>query len=127
MRDATAAGRRKRVIEICAALPEVTVRDSGRHIKFEVRGKTVAYYLNDHHGDGRIALCCKVPPGENTRMISGDPERCFMPSYLGPKGWVGLRIDLRRIDWGEVERLIGDSYQLTAPRRLAALARSGSP
>jgi hypothetical protein len=108
--------RRARLIEICMALPEVTMRD-GEQIKFDVRGKTVAYYLNDHHGDDVVAICCKAPPGEHTRMITAAPDRYFMPSYLGPKGWVGLRIDRKTIDWPEVERLIRDSYALVAPRR----------
>jgi hypothetical protein len=32
-----------------------------------------------------------------------------------------LRVDGKSIDWGEVERLVRDSYLLTAPKRLAAL------
>lgn len=117
---ATVAKRRARIVAICMGLPEVTMRD-GKHIKFEVRGKTVAYYLNDHHGDGVVSICCKAPPGEHTRMIKNDPDRYFIPPYLGPKGWVGLRVDGRSIDWGEVERLVRDSYALVAPKRLAAI------
>ena len=117
---ATVAKRRARIVAICMALPEVTMRD-GPHIKFEVRGKTVAYYLNDHHGDGMVTLCLKTAPGEHTRMIKAKPERFVMPAYLGPRGWVGMRVDGKSIDWGEVERLVRDSYLLTAPKRLAAL------
>jgi phosphoribosylglycinamide formyltransferase-1 len=105
-------------VQICVALPEATHR-GGQHSKFELRGRTFAYYLFDHHGDGKVALCVKVPPGEQSRMIAGDPERYFSPAYLGSKGWVALRIDTPRIDWREVEALLTESYRLVAPKALA--------
>jgi hypothetical protein len=112
--------RRQRIIAICEGLPEVTSRIQA-HIKFEVRGKTVAYYLNDHHGDGRVAINIKVPAGQQQALIAAYPDRFFYPAYLGAKGWLGLYVDLKRIDWDEVTDLITESYRLTAPKRLAAL------
>ena len=50
-----------------------------------------------------------------------------MPPYVGPKGWIGIYLDGRRLDWGEVEHLIEQSYQLVAPRRPAALAARRDP
>ena len=41
-----------------------------------------------------------------------------MPPYVGPKGWVGLYIDLADVDWGEVTELLGDAYRLAAPKTL---------
>ena len=111
-------GRRTKLIAVCEALPEATL--SGEtHIKFAVRAKTFAYYLHNHHGDGRVAICCKVSPGEQDMLIRHDPERFFMPAYLGAKGWIGLRIDLPRIDWDEVQQLVTDSYRMVAPKLLA--------
>jgi phosphoribosylglycinamide formyltransferase-1 len=43
-----------------------------------------------------------------------------MPAYIGPRGWVALRLDRGAIDWKEVAELVAGSYQLTAPKRLAA-------
>jgi len=37
--------------------------------------------------------------------------------YVGPKGWVGMRLD-RRVDWREVALLVTRSYRMTAPKRL---------
>jgi hypothetical protein len=45
-----------------------------------------------------------------------------MPAYVGPRGWVGLRLDRGRVDWKEVEELVTHSYQLIAPKRLAVTA-----
>lgn len=112
--------RRERFAQICLALPKVT-RRGGQHDKFSVGNRTVAYYLDDHHGDGRRAVCCKAPPGMHTFLVDSYPDRYFIPSYLGPKGWVGLWMDLRSVDWDEVAQLVMDSYLLVAPKRLVAL------
>ena len=60
---ATVEQRREQLVHICAALPEVII-SGDQHLAFLVRKKTFAYYLNDHHGDGRIVLCCKAYLGD---------------------------------------------------------------
>ncbi len=104
--------------EICHGLPEAT-SSPGQHVGFEVRGRRFAWYLDDHHGDGRLALVCKAPPGENAALAAADRARYFMPSYVGPKGWVGVWLDTGSVDWDRVEALVTDSYRLVAPKRLA--------
>ncbi len=42
-----------------------------------------------------------------------------MPSYVGPKGWVGVWLDTGSVDWDRVQALVTDSYRLVAPKRLA--------
>jgi hypothetical protein len=123
-----AADRRlARLTKICLALPETTRRLGGRHAAFLVRAKIFAYYLDDHHGDGIVALCCKVAPGENADLVALDPARFYLPPYIGPRGWVGLRLDAGEIDWQEAAELAADSYRLVAPKRLAALVRGLPP
>ncbi|MGQ0804107.1 MAG: MmcQ/YjbR family DNA-binding protein [Actinomycetota bacterium] len=113
---------RAEVKKICLALPEATEERTGRHAAYLVRNKKFAYYLDDHHGDGRVAVTTRAAPGENTALIASNPDRYFfMPSYIGPRGWVGLYLDLGRVDWDEVDELVIDSYLLVAPKRLAAL------
>jgi hypothetical protein len=41
-----------RLVGICTDLPEVTL-EGERQLCFAVRGRTFAYYLDDHHGDVR--------------------------------------------------------------------------
>src|ERR1700744_1472534 len=77
---------------ICRALPETSREDKGAHAAFLVRGKTFAWYLNNHHGDNMVSVCCKVLPGENQRLMESNPDRFFMPAYLGSRGWIGLRM-----------------------------------
>lgn len=115
--------RLDRVTRICKALPEASYELAGKHASYEVRKKTFAYYLNDHHGDGIIAVCAKVLPGDNAALIVAQPRKFYMPSYIGPRGWVALRLDIPGVDWGEVAELIRGSYRLVAPQKLAALVR----
>jgi hypothetical protein len=111
-----------RLRAICLALPEAIERPSGRHAAFLVRGKTFAYFLDDHHGDGRVALNCKSSPEMRDLLIGSDPERYFSPAYLGHRGWIGVRLDLAAATgWEEVADLVAESYRLIAPKRLVAL------
>jgi hypothetical protein len=113
--------RRQRLVDVCTGLPEVVAEGEG-HIRFAVRGKTFAYYLEDHHGDGRIAVCCKAPPGDQEALVAMDPERFYLPAHLARYGWISLRLDLPALDWEEVSELVVDSYRLVVPKRLAAVA-----
>ena len=94
---------------------------AGARVTRIVRKKTFAYHLDDHHGDGIVAVTCNVCAGDNVRLAAADPARFYIPAYVGPKGWVALRLDVGEIDWEEVAELLTGSYQLVAPKRLAAL------
>ena len=111
-----------RLTEICLALPETTRQSMGSHAGFQVRKKTFAYFLDNHHGDGIVAVTCKTALGENAERAAADPARFYLPAYLAPKGWVALRLDVGTIDWDEVAELVTESYRLIAPKRLAALS-----
>jgi len=110
-----------RLTAICVKLPEVSRQCYGEHAAFTVRKKTFAYYLDNHHGDGIVAVTCKVLPGDNTSLVAAQPARFYLPAYIASKGWVALRLDIGRIDWSEVRELITGSYQLIAPKPLSAL------
>jgi predicted DNA-binding protein (MmcQ/YjbR family) len=112
---------RSRVAKLCLALPEATAHsETGQHDAYLVRNKKFAYYLDDHHGDGRLALCCRAPAGENTARAAADPEHYFVPPYIGPRGWVGYYLDTRHVDWDVAADLIAESYAMVAPKRLLA-------
>jgi hypothetical protein len=105
------------------ALPEAERELQGSHAGFKVKKKTFAYFLNDHHGDGIVSVTCKVAPGDNTALVAAQPQRFYLPAYIGSRGWVALRLDRGEIDWDEVSELVSDSYRRTAPKRLAALVK----
>ncbi len=118
MPDAKTRERLERLSAICLALPEAVREDQGSHASFRVGKKVFAYYLNDHHGDGIVSICCKALPGDNERLIASNPRKFHMPAYIGPRGWVGLRLDRPTVDWSEVKELVHLSYMQTAPKKL---------
>ena len=122
-RKASEQERLHKLTDICLALPETTREDKGSHAAFLVRKKTFAYYLNDHHGDGIISVCCKVLPGENTFLVESGPRRFYLPAYIASRGWIGLRMDLPTLNWTEVKELVHGSYLQLAPTRLASLVK----
>ena len=121
MPQAPAAERLDRLTALCLALPEARREDKGDHAAFLVRKKTFAYYLNDHHGDGIVSVCCKVLPGENQHLVNANPRKFYLPAYIASRGWVGLRLDRASVDWSEVKELVRGSYMQVAPRKALAL------
>ena len=112
------ARRRARILEIVRGLPGAEI-EGDRHLGFTVRGKRFAWYLDDHHGDARVALHCKAGPGDGAALVEVHPERYHVPAYLGSKGWLGLWLDLAAIDWDEVAGILRDAYCLVAPKGLS--------
>jgi phosphoribosylglycinamide formyltransferase-1 len=106
-----------RLSAACLALAGATRTDQGDHAIFRVSGRVFAYLLNNHHGDGILGVCCKVLPGDNLRLIEANPRRFYFPPYIGPRGWVGLRLDLPTVGWAEVRELLHGSHLLAAPKK----------
>lgn len=106
-----------RLRAICLALPEAQEKEAWGDPTFRVCNKIFAM---EKRGDGRISLWCKAPSGSQAVLVGADPQRFFVPPYVGSKGWIGIRLD-KDPDWDEVTSLIKRSYKLIAPKRLAAL------
>lgn len=114
------AGALKQIRRICLALPEVNERLSHGSPTFFVRDKkTFVMFHDDHHGDGRLAIWCAAPPGAQADLVAEEPERFFVPAYVGHRGWLGMRLDIDP-DWDEVALMIEDAYRAVAPQTLIA-------
>jgi len=120
----TEDSRLAELTRIALALPEARRELCGRHAQFLIRKKTFAYFLDDHHGDGIVAVTCKVLPGDNKALAEAQPLRFYLPAYIASKGWVALRLDVGKVDWDEVRQLLLGSYVLIAPKRLAELVKA---
>src|SRR5687767_13087367 len=117
-----------RLSKICLSLPEATAEAFGSHTTFRVRKKVFAYYLVNHHGDGIIGIVVKADDGVQGQLVASDQEQFYVPAYLGPRGWVGARLD-RGPAWGVIETLVRDSFHLVAPKTVTsgAAARRARP
>jgi predicted DNA-binding protein (MmcQ/YjbR family) len=73
-----------------------------------------------HGMDARPSLWFKARPGVQPALVATEPNRYFVPPYVGHHGWVGVCLDAE-VDWAEVSDLVKESYRMTAPKRLLAL------
>lgn len=113
-----------RLRKLCLALPEAHEVEAWGEPTFRVRNKMFAVYAhpNNHHGGGRPAVWCKASPVNQRLMVEAAPERFFVPPYVGPSGWIGVWLD-GKIDWKELDDLLGDSYRMIAPKNLTRVPR----
>lgn len=115
----------ERIRRICLELPETSERLSHGAPTFFVRGKRAfLMVMTDHHGDGRVAIWCAAPEGIQQALVEADPERFFVPPYVGHRGWLGLRLE-RALDWDEFAGIAEDAYAEVAPAKLVEAARLG--
>ena len=109
---------------LALALPEAAERPShgspGFHIGGSGKGgKFFAYFWHNHHGDGETVVIVKTTGrDEQAMLIEMDPDCYYSPPYLGPSGWVAMRLDRVDTDWQRVGDRIAISWELIAPRRL---------
>lgn len=111
-----------RVRGLAMALPEADeVTSHGMPCFGIVKGKKFAYFTEDHHGDGKIAILVKISGAEEQAMlIELDGERYYRPAYFGD-GWVGVRLDRGDNDWDAVGEWLRKSWLAVAPKKLAGL------
>jgi len=112
-----------RIRDICLALPETSERLSHGAPTFFIRDKRAfLMVLDNHHGDGRHAAWCAAPEGVQNMLVEADPERFFVPPYVGHRGWLGVRLD-RGLDWDELAGIVEDAYAEVAPPKLLEAAQ----
>jgi len=98
----------------CLALPGVEERVNHGMPTFAVVRRTA--FCNLHHPAGdRPTLWFKAAPGTQTELVDQEPDRFFVPPYVGPRGWVGLRLDVD-LDWNEVAAVVEDAWRLVATK-----------
>src|SRR5258708_39662922 len=103
---------------ICMALPETTEQNEGSVGKpvFKVRDKIFAM---QHPMDERPSLWCKATPGLREMLLGSEPERYFVPPYVGSRGWIGVWLDVG-LEWGIIQELGEESYRKRGSKRLSA-------
>lgn len=102
---------------VCLALPEAAEDGGVGNPSFKVRSKIFAM---QHPMNERPSLWCKAPQGMQSVLIDSEPDRFFVPPYVGKHGWVGCWLDIE-VDWQHLAALVEESYRMTAPKRLIAL------
>ena len=116
MTTASARALVDRLRAICLALAETTEKMAWGEPTWRVRGRLFAQLDDHHHGADRLAVWLPAALGIQELLIKSDPTRFFVPPYVGPRGWIGVRID-RRPNWRLVTTLVHDAYAQVAPTR----------
>ena len=57
--------------------------------------------------------------GCRDELVDEEPERFFVPPYVGHRGWIGVRLDVD-VDWEEIRGIATDAYRAVAPKKLLA-------
>lgn len=108
----------EKVREICARFPEVTERTSHGAPSFFVGKQFAAVWADGHHDQQFPHLWVAAPPGSQEELLHTSPD-FFRPPYVGPRGWVGVRLEAG-VGWDEIAELLEDAYRTVAPARLVA-------
>ena len=109
----------ERVRAICLGLAEATEKVSHGSPAFFVGKQFVMLWPDGHHDHRFPHMWCAAPEGAQEGLVAASPERFFRPPYVGPRGWLGMRLD-GGVDWDEVQAMCEDAYRTVAPRRLVA-------
>ncbi|HVU12631.1 MAG TPA: MmcQ/YjbR family DNA-binding protein [Phototrophicaceae bacterium] len=103
---------------ICMALPEAVEDTEGvGSPAYKVNAKIFAMH---HPMNDRPSLWCKAQKGFQEVIVANEPERFFVPPYVGQHGWIGIYLDVE-LDWDLIADFIEDSYRMSAPKRLIKL------
>jgi predicted DNA-binding protein (MmcQ/YjbR family) len=110
-----------RLRAICAKLPESYEKIAWGSPTFRagVKGKIYAMFSDDHHADGRVAVLCPAPEGMQRELVASDPDVFFVPPYVGPSGWIGIRLD-RKLPDSVLTALLEQAFVLVASPALGA-------
>lgn len=105
-----------RLRTIIAAWPETAERISHGSPTFWGGKKTFASFHDNHHGDGRVAVWIKSDADTQEGLVEVNPGVFYVPPYVGPSGWIGVRLD-GDVDWDVVASLLEEGYRAVAPKR----------
>lgn len=113
----------KRARRICLSFPEAVEKEAWGAPTFRIRNKIFATF-DDHHVRGRIALVLAADFGVQEELMARQPDRYFVPPYVGHRGWIGIHLD--KNDDKTVKLRVRESYELIAAKAGVKRA-SGKP
>jgi hypothetical protein len=109
----------------CLALPETSERLSHGGPSFFIRENACfAMFLDDHHGDGRLAIWCAAPAGVQAELLETDPDRFFRPPYVGHRGWIGVQ--LLEVSDSELAAICREAFLVVAPPTLRRVVEAST-
>ena len=105
-----------KIRRICLNFPETEERLNHGMPAFAVKNRSAFVFVQESKKRKRASIWFKALREVQEELIEQDPDRFFAPPYLGPAGWVGLRLDID-LDWSEVAQAMEEAWRLVAPKR----------
>jgi hypothetical protein len=95
---------------IALSLPGAEERETWGEATFRVRNK-IFLMLTDRERQAWV----KNALDEQQALVAMDPDTFFVPPYVGPSGWIGVRIS--KVDREEMHELLIEGWRRTAAKR----------
>lgn len=120
-----AANALTRLRKLCLKLPDAFEVEAWGAPTFRGPSKKLFAMFSspdNHHGAGRPGVWIKSTPPNQALLTDADPERFFVPPYVGPSGWIGVWLDTAGA-WRVLPELLAEGYQLAQARTQRARKR----
>lgn len=103
-----------RVREQALGLPDTAEKIMRGHLPtITVGGKNFCIFWR---ADGRPNVCLNAGATVQDTLVQADPQRYFVPAYMGARGRIGVRLD-GEPDWEAVTRVLEEAHQFSAPAK----------
>lgn len=86
------------------------------------KGKCFAMFDNHHHGAEHVSVWIPAPPDVQRALVASQPERYWVPPYVGHKGWVAIVLDTKP-DWKVVASMLKEAFALVAAPPVRRIAK----
>jgi hypothetical protein len=99
--------------ELADHLPGVSNRPSHGEVAWFVgTGRAARQFAMtwDHHHSDRNGVIFAAPPGAQALLVA-ESHHYFVPPYFGPRGWVGVYLDVPDVDWDRVGLHLADAHE----------------
>ena len=103
---------------LCLSLPEAREVAAWGAPTFRVKTIFATYSDGSQYVPARISAWVKALPVNQEILVARDPDRFFVPPYVGAKGWIGVFLDHPGIDQDELKGLLWDAWRMSAPKKL---------
>jgi len=109
--------------DLCLALPDTKVTMTWGEPHMRV-GEKIFTGWGLLEGKKSWSFSVKVDKDKQAALVHSDPRFTIAP-YVGKHGWVSVRVDKGREDWGEIEALVEEGYRNIASKK--QIERMGAP
>jgi predicted DNA-binding protein (MmcQ/YjbR family) len=104
-----------RLRKLCLALPGAVEKLSHGEPTWFTRAKGRCFaMLDDHHHDSpHLSVYVATPPEVQRGLVAFDPDRYWVPPYVGRRGWVAIVLDADP-DWTSTAALLRQAYRFVS-------------